>query len=99
MFSTFHYIEISGSNQNRAKLEAHRTVFSERFLPDVKFWMEWIQERISTTSADDEEMEKLDDLFMVALSQCASAEIAKEWIDNVVHRFEAELMVMSCNES
>jgi hypothetical protein len=75
-------------------LEAHRTMFSERFLPDLKFWLEWIQDRISSTSTVHDELESLDDLFEKALSQCASAEIAKEWIDNIVHRFEAELMVI-----
>jgi uncharacterized membrane protein YhaH (DUF805 family) len=75
-------------------LEAHRIMFSERFLPDLKFWLEWMQERISSTSPFHDELKSLDDLFEMALSQCASAEIAKEWIDNIVHRFEAELMVM-----
>ena len=94
MFADFLHQELSGSDQTRTNLEAHRKKFSERFLPDLKFWLEWIQERISSTSTDHDELESLDNLFEMALSQCASAEIAKEWIDNIVHRFEADLMVI-----
>lgn len=93
MFADFLIQELSGSSQTQATLETHRKLFSERFLPDSKFWSEWIQERILSTSTDPDELGSLDELFETALSQCASAVIAKEWIDNIVHRFEAELMV------
>ena len=79
-------------------MEDHRNSFQERFLPDLNFWSEWIEERIAITAADLANLNSIDDLFEVALSNCASVELAKQWTENLLYRHEAELVV-SCKIS
>ena len=90
--------ESSRSNENRLFLEVQRKSFLERFLPDLKFWSQWIDERIAVTTTDSAELNSLDDLFETALSNCASVELANQWTENLLHRHEAELVV-SCKIS
>ena len=62
-------------------------------MPDSKFWLEWIQERIEASGSDPALLLGLDGCFEIALGNCACVTIAQEWINNVLHRNEAGLMV------
>ena len=88
------YVEQAGSDDSRSDLESHRALFAARFLPDVQYWMEWVQDRISLRGATSKDLIELDDLFSCAISQCPSIEILNEWIENAFHRYEAELTVL-----
>ena len=62
-------------------------------MPDSTFWLDWIQERIEASGSDPSLLDGLDGCFKIALSNCASVQIAQEWINNILHRHEAGLMV------
>lgn len=62
-------------------------------MPDSTFWLDWIQERIQASGSDPALLDGLDGCFKIALSNCASVQIAQEWINNILHRHEAGLMV------
>ena len=63
-------------------------------MPDPTFWLDWIQERIQASGSDPALLDGLDGCFKIALSNCASVQIAQEWINNILHRHEAGLMVL-----
>jgi hypothetical protein len=73
-------------------LEQERNDFYKNGYPDVKFWMAWIEDKISAV----DRIEELDRLFERAISDCPHVDIVKEFVSNAFDRLEAELMVRKC---
>jgi hypothetical protein len=70
-------------------LEQERLDFCKNRYADAKFWMVWIEDKISAVDQIDE----LDRLFESAISDCPHVDIVKEFVSNAFDRLEAELMV------
>lgn len=77
-------------------LENHRALFAARFLPDTKFWIDWIQDKILNAGAACADLIELDELFQNAIFYCPNIEIVTEWVENSSHRYEGCLLVIVC---
>ena len=81
------------TDESLRDLENYRSLFAAKFLPDTKFWIDWIQDKILSAGAVCTDLVELDELFQNAIFNCPNIEIVTEWVENSFHRYEACLLV------
>ena len=86
--------ENENENQKITKesLQQYREMYALNCCPEAEFWLDWINDQISSSTSSKDDLNCLDVLFKRAMHACPHESIVKAYVENANHRLEAELM-------
>ena len=76
----------------KESLQQYREMYTLNCCPEMEFWLDWINDQISSSTASKDDFNSLDVLFKRAMHACPHESIVKAYVENANHRLEAELM-------